>query len=70
MSSASPSPSIEHPALGQVRGTKPPRHPHVDQYLGLQYATLASRFARGTLVEPSATSRVVDATKTGYSSLP
>lgn len=59
------SPSIEHPALGHMQGTKPPHHEHVDQYLGIQYATLANRFARGTLVENSS-STSTDATKLGY----
>lgn len=67
--SPSPSPSIKHPSLGPIHGTTSPRHAKVAQYLGIQYATLANRFARGTLVEASAASSSsppIEATKLGY----
>ena len=35
---------LEHPHLGQIRGVKPGVE-GVVQYLGIQYATLAHRFA-------------------------
>lgn len=66
----STSPSIEHPSLGQIHGTKPPRLANVDQYLGIQYATLANRFARGTLVETRTSSSPLTATKIGYARIP
>lgn len=43
-------PALEHPSLGQIQGVQPPDHPTAEQYLGIQYAKLANRFARGTLV--------------------
>lgn len=44
-------PALEHASLGHIAGVRPPHHPQVEQYLGIQYATLANRFARGTLIE-------------------
>lgn len=43
---------LEHPSIGQIHGTQPEELlPHVEQYLGIQYAKLANRLARGTPVE-------------------
>lgn len=61
---ASTQPALQHPSLGTVRGIRPERHPDVDQYLGIQYATLANRFARGALVEKPTSP--IEATKRGY----
>lgn len=47
-------PALEHPSLGHIQGIQAPGHPKVEQYLGIQYAKLANRFARGTLAgQPS-----------------
>ncbi|BCS25481.1 uncharacterized protein APUU_50192S [Aspergillus puulaauensis] len=40
---------IQHPTIGPIRGTK--RQSGVVQFLGIQYATLKDRFARGVLRE-------------------
>lgn len=42
---------LEHPSIGQIHGIQPGKVAHVEQYLGIQYAKLANRFARGVLVE-------------------
>jgi carboxylesterase type B len=42
---------LEHPSVGQIHGVQPQGQAHVEQYLGIQYATLENRFARGKLVE-------------------
>lgn len=54
---------LEHPSAGQIHGVQPKEQPHVEQYLGIQYATLENRFARGKLVE--AYTAPIQATKTG-----
>ncbi|KAF3763587.1 hypothetical protein M406DRAFT_49189 [Cryphonectria parasitica EP155] len=43
--------TLEHADVGKLTGIQAPAHPEVEQYLGIQYAKLANRFARGTLVE-------------------
>lgn len=43
--------TLDHASLGQIKGTRPSKYPDVDQYLGIQYATLADAFSRGKLVE-------------------
>lgn len=55
--------SLEHPSLGSIQGLRAEKHPGVEQYLGIQFATLANAFARGVLVEKPAASIV--ATKRG-----
>ncbi|KAG8162827.1 hypothetical protein KVR01_007305 [Diaporthe batatas] len=54
---------LEHPSLGQVHGVQPQGQAHVEQYLGIQYATLENAFARGKLVE--AYKSPIRATETG-----
>ncbi|KAI3390937.1 hypothetical protein diail_8335 [Diaporthe ilicicola] len=54
---------LEHPSAGQIHGVQPEGQPHVEQYLGIQYATLENRFARGKLVETY--TAPIQATKTG-----
>lgn len=56
---------LEHPSIGQIHGAQPEKHPQVEQYLGIQYAKLANRFARGTPVETY--SLPIQATQIGYS---
>lgn len=53
--------TLEYPSIGSLRGIKRP--PGVEQYLGIQYAKLTDRFARGALVESH--SSPVDATTHG-----
>ncbi|ROW15694.1 hypothetical protein VPNG_02190 [Cytospora leucostoma] len=60
---ASETVTLEHPSVGQIHGVKPEKHPQVEQYLGIQYATLANQFARGTPVETYPAP--IQATKTG-----
>ena len=56
---------ISHPTIGPIQGIR--RCPNVNQFLGIQYATLKNRFARGSLPEyPLSSSGTVDATKFGY----
>lgn len=55
---------LEHPSIGKIHGTQSEKHPQVEQYLGIQYAKLANRLARGTLLETY--SAPVQATQTGY----
>lgn len=55
---------LEHPSVGRIQGIQSDKHPHVEQYLGIQYAKLANRFARGTLLETY--SGPIQATQTGY----
>lgn len=54
---------LEHPVVGQIHGVQPKAQAHVEQYLGIQYATLENRFARGKLVETYKSP--IQATKTG-----
>lgn len=54
---------LEHPSVGQIHGVQPQGQAHVEQYLGIQYATLENRFARGKLVETYKSP--IHATKTG-----
>ena len=56
--------TINHPTIGPLKGIK--RFPKVTQFLGVQYATLKDRFARGELLVqyPSAWD-ILDATKFG-----
>lgn len=54
---------LEHPSVGQIHGVQPQKQAHVEQYLGIQYATLENRFARGKLVESYKSP--TQATKTG-----
>ncbi|POS81392.1 carboxylesterase [Diaporthe helianthi] len=42
---------LEHPSVGQIHGVQPQGQAHVEQYLGIQYATLENAFARAKLVE-------------------
>lgn len=42
---------LEHPSIGQIHGVHAEKLPHVEQYLGIQYAKLANRLARGVQVE-------------------
>ncbi|OIW26278.1 alpha/beta-hydrolase [Coniochaeta ligniaria NRRL 30616] len=53
--------SLQHPAIGSIKGIR--HSSQVEEYLGIKYATLTDRFARGTLVESYASS--VDATAHG-----
>ena len=57
---------INYPTIGPIRGVQ--QSPNVTQFLGVQYATLKDRFARGELLRdyPSKSSRPMDATKFGY----
>ena len=56
---------ISHPTIGPIQGIR--RCPNVNQFLGIQYATLRDRFARGSLPEYlSSSSGTVDATQVGY----
>ncbi len=63
-------PVLEHPSIGLIRGIA--KSPAVPQYLGIQFASLKDRFARGELLltPPADHSRrsesVLDATKNGY----
>lgn len=57
--------TLQHPALGSVKGIR--HSPNVEQFLGIKYATLADRFARGSLLEAYPSS--VDATSLGFVSL-
>lgn len=41
--------TLQHPAIGSIKGNRP--LPQVEEYLGIQYATLSDRFARGKPVE-------------------
>lgn len=54
---------LEHPVVGQIHGVQPKAQAHVEQYLGIQYATLENRFARGKLVESYKSP--IQATKSG-----
>lgn len=54
---------LEHPSVGQIHGVQPQKQAHVEQYLGIQYATLENRFARGKLVESYKSP--IQATKSG-----
>ncbi|KAH6974610.1 Alpha/Beta hydrolase protein [Ilyonectria sp. MPI-CAGE-AT-0026] len=56
-----PRETISHPTIGRVRGIS--RYPGVVQFLGVQYATLMDRFARGELCQqyPSTAGYVLDA---------
>lgn len=56
--------TLSHPTLGQIEGVNLKDHPAVKQYLGIQYATLANRFARGAVVETPGAG-TLKATKTG-----
>lgn len=53
--------TLEHGVIGTINGIR--RAEGVDQFLGIQYANLADRFARGTLVETYTTP--VDGTAQG-----
>jgi carboxylesterase type B len=53
--------NLDHPTIGSLRGIQ--QSSEIEQYLGIQYATLADRFSRGTLVESYASP--VDATTQG-----
>lgn len=53
--------TLDHPAIGTLRGIR--RLPQVDQFLGIQYATLADRFSRANLKVDYASP--VDATAQG-----
>ncbi|KAJ9151287.1 Sterol esterase [Pleurostoma richardsiae] len=57
--------TLHHPTIGRIRGMR--RSPEVDQYLGIQYATLKDRFSRGELpqYDPSDTDGALNATKFG-----
>lgn len=55
--------TLTHPSLGSIKGIKPSNFPSVEQYLGIQYATLAGPFDRGVPVEKPA--GPIDATATG-----
>jgi hypothetical protein len=52
---------LQHPAIGSIRGNR--QSSQAEQYLGIQYAKLTDRFARGNLVESYPTS--IDATSHG-----
>ncbi|KAH7116555.1 Alpha/Beta hydrolase protein [Dactylonectria estremocensis] len=56
-----PRETICHPVIGHIRGIK--RYTDLVQFLGVQYATLKDRFARGELCQnyPSAAGHVLDA---------
>ncbi|KAK4545632.1 hypothetical protein LTR36_002585 [Oleoguttula mirabilis] len=54
--------TLSHPTVGSIKGTT--AKPGVEQFLGLQYATLADRFAAPVLKEYTA-DESVDATKLG-----
>lgn len=54
---------LEHPSVGQIHGVQPHGQAHVEQYLGIQYATLENAFARGKLVETYKSP--IQATKSG-----
>lgn len=55
--------TLSHASLGEVKGVKPSAFPHVEQYLGIQYATLKDAFARAVPVgKPTGP---INATKTG-----
>lgn len=41
--------ALQHSTIGTINGIRRARG--VDQFLGIQYAKLADRFARGTLIE-------------------
>lgn len=58
--------SINHPTLGPIQGIQ--RYADVNQFLGVQYATLKDRFAQGELLEQykSVPTGALDATKLGY----
>ena len=65
---------LDHPKVGCIRGLKVTR---VVQYLGVQYATLKNRFARGELIDSgpnkgptSAKGDFIDATSYGYGDHP
>lgn len=61
---------IQHATTGPIKGLR--KLPGVIQYLGVQYATLKDRFARGELLQsyppthPNMQAGVLDATKLGY----
>ena len=54
--------ALNHPTIGSIKGTQ--HSPNVEQYLGIKYATLTDRFARGQPVESYPSS--VDATSQGH----
>jgi hypothetical protein len=60
----------QHATIGPIKGLR--KLPCVIQYLGVQYATLKDRFARGELLQsyspnhPNKQAGVLDATKLGY----
>ncbi|KAB5533474.1 Alpha/Beta hydrolase protein [Coniochaeta sp. 2T2.1] len=53
--------TLQHPAIGSIKGKL--FSPTVEEYLGIRYATLSDRFARGKLAETYPSS--VDATSHG-----
>jgi carboxylesterase type B len=53
--------TLQHPSIGSIKGIR--RSSQVEQYLGIQYATLTDRFARGQLIETYASP--LDATSHG-----
>jgi len=53
--------TLSHPRIGLIRGIK--KFPNVNQYLGVQYATLEDRFARGQIRQKYG--EILDATKFG-----
>lgn len=50
---ATKSPTLDHASFGRITGVLPPKYPDVEQFLGIQYAKLENRFARGTPVGKS-----------------
>lgn len=60
-----PRETISHPTIGRVRGIR--RYPGVIQFLGVQYATLMDRLARGELCQqyPPTAGHVLDAEHIG-----
>lgn len=59
---------INHPTIGPIQGSR--RCANVNQFLGVQYATLKDRFAQGELLEQYQSAPVgpLDAAKLGYGS--
>ncbi|KAE8383735.1 Alpha/Beta hydrolase protein [Aspergillus bertholletiae] len=55
--------TIQHPTIGRIKGIS--RIPGVSQFLGIQYATLSSRFSRGEMLESYSHEGVLDATEVG-----
>lgn len=60
---------ILHPEIGRIRGLQ--RSNDIIQFLGIQYATLENRFARGVLRDyAESPEEVLDATNVGLVPFP